>query len=559
MYKKVIIAFVLAFISLAGQADDRKVVDKTDGSITFVVDEGLKPIEERYRYLYDGERIAKAILSEDKTILNKEYNIVASSFADLGNLRLPAKDAFYQCVLEAYKKHKSLVLSPDMIWLLISQGFARYVNAHSEELRPMLVDHTGKMELAIEREQDLLSGEADYPKLVADFAAKIEEFTKDGIAATITSDFSTTGLAERVASQITLMESVKSYFEYLVMYISCGIPTITIKGTPADWQQVLTKTRRLSRYGHRSWTESLEPILVQFIRAAEGRPEQKFWQRIVKKERVEQFEGGGCSSKTPTRVDGWLLKLFPDENGQTLDSVFHTKEMPSERVYVGFKYRMLDGKGGRVLSETLMELMAGFIGAEEDTISNTLTPQIGWLLRKADKEEDLLADLRKKSEETINLKVKEVPEMLAQLEHINGLELSFTDDIVLPDWFSQLDINYLNLSGKLRKSEDLPQLLSRMERGCNLNVFYDKDQSISYLWLRGTAKKPGAQPQASAETPDIKDLSLIFHGSVRVPEWVSDYSIGELDIKGNLTKAEKRAISKRLRKANIGKLYFEKP
>ena len=33
------------------------------------------------------------------------------------------------------KDELSLTLSPDMMWLLISQGFARYVNAHPEELR----------------------------------------------------------------------------------------------------------------------------------------------------------------------------------------------------------------------------------------------------------------------------------------------------------------------------------------------------------------------------------------------------------------------------------------
>ena len=67
-------------------------------------------------------------------------------------------------------------------------------------------------------------------------------------------------------------------------------------------------------------------------------------------------------------LDGWLLKLFPDENGQTPDSIHHQKEMPSQRVYVGLKYRMIDPERGTVMSETPMELMAGFIGEEVDTL-----------------------------------------------------------------------------------------------------------------------------------------------------------------------------------------------
>ena len=93
MVGKFIVALCLVFISPTGHADDRKVICQSDGSVTFVVDEGLEPMEERYRYLYDGERIAKTTLSRDKTILNGAYNIVASSFEDAKNLRGAEKDA----------------------------------------------------------------------------------------------------------------------------------------------------------------------------------------------------------------------------------------------------------------------------------------------------------------------------------------------------------------------------------------------------------------------------------------------------------------------------------
>ena len=115
-------------------------------------------------------------------------------------------------------------IQPYMVWLVISQGFARYVNAHAEELRPKLVNHNGKMDLAIMTNKDLLTEDVDWPSLIADFSSQINKYTKNGIAKTITSDFTTTGSVERVASQITLMESVKSYFEYIVYRIACGIP-----------------------------------------------------------------------------------------------------------------------------------------------------------------------------------------------------------------------------------------------------------------------------------------------------------------------------------------------
>ena len=447
--KRNIITTLLALLTLTSWAGNRKIIAQTEGSITFVVDENVAPIEESSKYLNNGEGMANAILYNEN-IPSEAFHIVTTSFADAENLRIPNKDAFYQCIVWAYAEHKSVTLSPDMIWLLISQGFARYVNAHAEELRPLLVSHTGKIDLAIESKKDLLSGQADWPKLVGEFAAQIDHYTKGDITKTITADFTTTSPIERVASQITLMESVKSYFEYIVYYIACGIPSITLKGTPDDWRQVLEKSQKLKGYGVDAWIESLEPILTEFVNAAEGKPKQRFWQDIVKKKRVNKLKGGGCSPDKPTELDGWLLKFFPDENGQTFDRVPKTKSMPSERVRVGFKYRFFDPTQGIVISETPMELWAGFIGAEEDTLTNTLTPKIGWLVRVAQSDEEVLSDLREQNEDFgIELRVKEVPEILARLEHIKNLRLDFTNEVVIPDWFYNLTIDNLTIEGKM--------------------------------------------------------------------------------------------------------------
>ena len=355
---------------------------QTVRSITFAVDEGLRPVEDRYKYTFSGQEVATSILAEDN--LPKE-KLVTSSFSDLKNLKAWDKDNFYQCVVYAYACHKSLALSPDMIWLLISQGFARYVNAHAEELRPQLVDHTGKMDLVVQ----FKTKKDDWPKLIEGFASQIDQHTKGDIAKTITANFTTTGPVERVASQITLMGSAKKYFNYIAMRLSCGIPSITIQGTPNDWEAVLSKTKQLEKYGLGEWTKSLEPILQEFIRASEGKPNQQFWKCMVKQQATNKLKGGGCSMEKPTELDGWFLKLFPDENGQTLNSIAHTHNMPSEMVVVGFKYRIVDHHTKDVLSENSMELRAGFIGAEEDSKTNTLTPKIGWLVNEALSEEEI--------------------------------------------------------------------------------------------------------------------------------------------------------------------------
>ena len=374
-------SLLLALVSLTALANDSRIIAQSPGSISFVVDENLKPVD----YFFtptDGGEIARLWMKPpmNKTLNAAEKNnsLVASSFANEHNLKYQGEGPFFSTLVTAYANHMSVTLSPDMVWLLISQGFARYVDEHAEELRSLFVDHDGKMGLFVEG-NDILFDNADWPKLIGAFASQIEENTKGGIAQVITADFSTTGPVERVASQITLMKSMEHYFEYEYDVPICGIPSITLKGTPEDWQRVLEKAKKLSQYGLDGWVKELEPILTEFVHAAQGHPNQRFWQSIVKKIREDELRaaggGGGCGDETePTLLDGWFLKLFPDCDGKTLEFVeYGTSSVESEIVRVEFKYNLLG------LASFPMELWAGFIATEVDTTARMLTPKIGWM------------------------------------------------------------------------------------------------------------------------------------------------------------------------------------
>ena len=50
----------------------------------------------------------------------------------------------------AFSEHRPLLLTPDIIWITIAQGFAHHVNNHAEELRDRFVSHSGKETLTIE-------------------------------------------------------------------------------------------------------------------------------------------------------------------------------------------------------------------------------------------------------------------------------------------------------------------------------------------------------------------------------------------------------------------------
>ena len=234
--KKILTIIILALI--ASQVTAQK-------GVTFVVDENLSPVENYNveKYQETGSKALKGIF-RDEGVPGDTHAMIAKSFSDDERFyTFTGKDVFFKTIVRAYAEHRPLVFSPDMIWVLISQGFARYVNAHPEELRDQLVNHSEKMDLVVQSDKDLLSEDADWEKMMGDFTAQINKNTKGDIAKTITADFSTTGITERITSQITLMETMKSYFDYVVHYIACGIPSVTLTGTPQDWKKVLEKTQ----------------------------------------------------------------------------------------------------------------------------------------------------------------------------------------------------------------------------------------------------------------------------------------------------------------------------
>lgn len=283
--------------------------------------------------------------------------------------------SFFNGMYLAYAGHRPFVLSPDMIWLLVSQGFARHVNANPEVVRGAFADFSGRTTLKVaSAEIELDNRDAvSWEKVFPGFSKQIAAHAGEGVVQLLTSDFSTTTPVEKIASQITLMEAMKPYFEYVVTRIVCGIPEISLRGTPDDWQKVLDKTRQLGGYGLGWWTKELEPLLEEFVRASQGDVDKKFWRNMFKCHTPKIYGA-------PRVIDGWIVKFFPyDKHGKRngLKVLDGDKSLPDEIVKVDLVY--VDDRSG---DRTLLELWAGFFGLEQNSCSFALTPRIGWMIRK---------------------------------------------------------------------------------------------------------------------------------------------------------------------------------
>ena len=131
--------------------------------------------------------------------------------------------------------------------------------------------------------------------------------------------------------------------------------------------------------------------------------------------------------------------------------------MMTEMVKVPFTYRLIDDATGDVVRTVHMELWGGFIGAEEDSKTLAITPKIGWIVRLAETDNEILENKLKWSNE-LSLKVSIVPEFLSKAEKLEILELEFVDKVVFPDWMNgewmeRAGLKRFTITGKMTNKE----------------------------------------------------------------------------------------------------------
>jgi hypothetical protein len=297
----------------------------------------------------------------------------------------------------AFNDHRPVCISPDMIWLLIAQGFAQHVTANSETLRHRFVRHEGKVDLEVHRD-DFIKGspENPWPEVIAEFTTKIRDHTGNTTHDLLVPTFSTTRPAEKTAFELVLMDALQPYFGYS-FFSKCGIPAITLEGTVEDWERIVRGVACMARYDLEWWTRPLLGVLDQIISSVRGNIDQPFWRSIYKHLSVS---GGD-------RVTGWVVAFFPyfnrrernpwlNEGDEALAAVLHASRQ--RRKKVGHSWTIPDGPRLSELPSGVsrapflwdyrgqridMEFLGGFLGVSQGPTTHCLRPEIGWAIREA--------------------------------------------------------------------------------------------------------------------------------------------------------------------------------
>lgn len=313
-----------------------------------------------------SKKIAASSIDNKNYVKTSEYAVEVNQFLFM--------------LFEGYNNHKPITISPDILWLLVCQGFAEHVKKNSWYLKFRLVKFLlGKKTIIVD-----MDNKEDWNEVISDVCNKISDYTKGNIKSKLVLEFSTSTSKEKTAFEIAFMDSVSKFFSYEGISI-CGFPEIELKGSIKDYEKIISSLNFIEKYGLKWWTKPLKKIIREIINTLNGEINNEFWQKIFI---YEPYNMSGGKDK----VTGWITHFFPYikkpnhrstktrliKNPYIFNShklILNLDNFPSGLSKVPFKWIKPD----RVEN---YNIFSGFIGITEDSNTGFLKSEINWLIEK---------------------------------------------------------------------------------------------------------------------------------------------------------------------------------
>ncbi|KAM0251650.1 hypothetical protein ACHAQJ_008110 [Trichoderma viride] len=265
---------------------------------------------------YDAEE-----LDTNKPIGPESRKILHSSFADVDQSNeltvVPYGNGLVEGIIRAFQQDLHLVLRPDDIWLAITIQFSFYINAHTEEMRSLFVEHEGQKELVVNLSPQTMEN-LDIAFAAILFAQLIQDNVVDPeLESWILPDFSTTTSNDISVAAMVMMATTKAYFEYSLL-CGCGFPSVTLLGKREDWVNLRERVLKLATFGDElaDWSKLLTKVIEEMIKTYDHPDDQAtkdFWMKAVH-QAGQEASGRGVDS-----LSGWITAFcFWDDQGRRI-------------------------------------------------------------------------------------------------------------------------------------------------------------------------------------------------------------------------------------------------
>lgn len=381
-------------------------------SITFEVEKGLEP-PKKLIYKTDIEDVFSSTFKRAKMYEDEDEDEESKMFKEIRRKHLHIrsgdnepleiihynfdteeksffnenKKSLIQGLVEAYKNHYPITITPDMIWLLFLQGYSRFMEKYHESIRSNYVNFENKKTISLTRFNMTpeKATKEDWKDIIDEFTQNIKNEIGENIISNLESNFTTTSSASLTTSQVSIMSAMKNYFTYELSFIGCGVSSITLEGSLEDWKKIKSKLVFFSKkeMGLLWWIKHLIPIIDKIIMTKEYYSQNKdindeirnFWKDIIRVKIGYDYD--------PNIINGWIIKFIPNfcENEPKLYDELQDNDVPDQILSCPLEITIIN-KDKKIYK---CSLASGFYGMIQDEKTFNVKPVIGYSVVVEDK------------------------------------------------------------------------------------------------------------------------------------------------------------------------------
>ena len=309
--------------------------------------EAERRIHDRYLSFLNGLKGASSRLTAAAVLYYRSSEATSAGLHECGH-------GFYSAFERAWATHGAVLLSPDDVWQAVQLQFCQYMDANSEELRSLFVEHAGKVELNIAMERT-----GDWELFMQRTMSAIQSKCKRGVQADFLPAFSSSTELSRALQRLAVMDCMQHYFSYRYS-TCCGIERMGFLGSLEDWQRLRSYVAGLARFhlpnskyfdSLKGWVDATVAIVDQFIVTyrGEAQPPVDFWNRVIN---LRHTYGSGGSSY----VKGWITTFL---TGGDFTRELDVQDIPAHR----FNVPVTVDANGHVYR---VRMLGGFTGVKEE-------------------------------------------------------------------------------------------------------------------------------------------------------------------------------------------------
>lgn len=286
--------------------------------------------------LYINELLKTKYIKNDKTkILNHNFNI-QKNFNMWIDTSKESESSLIEGYLVAYLNNYSITINPDIIWLIIIQGFSRYIYMNKEIINKKVNNEKQLKKITIKKEYFFpsKSTENNWKDIIQTISNKINSFLGDNTLHRLLPNFSTTDSMSIIACNLLLLHEKNKLINFKNKDNLKGcFPNIIFEGSVEDWVKIKNRIKYLDNFGLSWWIQELIIIIDNFIKIKNEKSNNYVPYINFLKNMIINEENGNNGSNIST---GWIFKFFPDFENKTFFKSFNEIKIPSSNIKIPF-------------------------------------------------------------------------------------------------------------------------------------------------------------------------------------------------------------------------------